>query len=180
MPSSVPSSDPDRGDARRRAPADVDYGELPELTGALRAFGSARRAGGGNKGDLHAQFFRPLLEARRKAADARSAAARVHAFDARILSNALDRALSLIVQSWPDARASVRRAVRAELHERVAGYVRALRLLSERASLVLAADDASKLDAWRAWTGQVAATFEAADRAWMAVQSVVASLPSGG
>ena len=159
---------------RIRDPSQVEYGELPELTRALRALGSARRSGG----SLQSQFFFPLLDARRKSAEARSAHACVRAFDSDELTRALDRAVDRIVAGWPDERASVRRALRAELTERVSGYSRALVVLSKRAATALAADEDARLEAWRGWTVQLAATFAAADRGWISLQSVVDALPS--
>ena len=164
---------------RRRAPSEVEYGELPELTRATRALGSGRRSGGAVGGMLQSEFFMPLLDARRKAAEARSAVVCLRAFDAIALSRALDRSLERIIVSWPDERPSVRRAIRAELRERVSAYTRALDALSHLASVALAADEPAKLDAWRNWTVQLAATFDAADRSWIALRSVVESLPSG-
>jgi hypothetical protein len=158
---------------RARDSTQVEYGELPELTRALRALGSARRGGG----SLQSQFFHPLVDARRKAAEARDAPARVRAFDAAELLKALDRAVDKIVAGWPDDRVSIRRALRAELLDRVSSYGRALDRLSERADEALAADESSRLDAWRAWTSQLAVTFDAADRSWMSLRSAVESLP---
>lgn len=158
---------------RARDPSQVEYGELPELTRGLRALGSARRGGG----SLQAQFFLPLLEARRRAAEARGAQACVRAFESAELLRALGRAIEKIVAGWPDERSSVRRALQAELVERTAIYARALEALSQRAAAALAADEASRLDAWRAWTIQLAATFDAADRSWMSLRPVVDALP---
>lgn len=156
-----------------RGAHEVDYGELPELTRALRALGSSRRTGG----LLQAQFFRPLLEARRKAAEARSAVACLRAFEAAELERALERALDRIAAEWPDARMPARRAVRAEMTERVAVYTRALMRLSDLSAGVLGAAPDAQLAAWRAWTVQLAATFEAADRSWLALASLVQSIP---
>lgn len=156
-----------------RGPRDVEYGELPELTRALRALGSSRRSGGSHQ----LQFFLPLLDARTRAAEARSAGACVRSFDAVELGSALDRSIERILAQWPDDRASARRALRAQLQERVSAYAAALARLSDRATGVLAADEASRLDAWRDWTAQLAATFAAADRSWLALCSVIDSLP---
>jgi hypothetical protein len=161
---------------RGRDPSQVEFGELPELTRALRALGSARRSGGA----MQSQFFLPLVDARRRAAVARTAVARVRAFDVADLGRALARAIERIVVGWPDKRPSVRRALHAELVERVSDYARALALLSERAAAALAAlaaDEPSRLQAWRGWTIQLAATFDAADRSWMSLRSVVDALP---
>src|SRR5437016_1363498 len=143
---------------RIRDSTQVEYGELPELTRALRAFGSARRGGG----SLQSIFFLPLIEARRRAAESRNAHASVRAFDATELRRALDRAIDRLVFEWPDERASARRAMRAELMERASGYADALDILAARASAVLVADQENQPQAWRAWTAQLAATFAAA------------------
>jgi hypothetical protein len=156
-----------------RDPDQVEFGELPELTRALRALGSSRQGGG----TLQSQFFHPLVDARRRAADARSVAARVKAFDAAQLEQALDRAIDRIVAEWPDKRESVRRALRAEMQDRAAPYVKALTLLAERAASAVAAAEPDRLELWRAWTVQLAATFVAADRTWLALKSVVEALP---
>jgi hypothetical protein len=158
---------------RLRDPRDVEYGELPELTRGLRALGSSRRSGG----TLQVRFFHALLDARRRAAEARSAAVCLRCFDAADLGRALDRALTEILSLWPDARDSARRALRAELQERVEPYTAALSTLSLRAVSVMSSDEEGRLDAWRSWTVQLAATFAAADRSWMALQSVVNALP---
>lgn len=162
----------DESRERAREAHRVEYGELPELTRGLRALGSARKGGG-----AQSILFHPLLEARRRAADARTAHGRVRAFDATDLGRALERAIERIVAEWPDTRTSARRALRAELVERVHPYSATLPPLSQRAAEVLEADEARQLDAWRAWTTQLAATFDAADRAWLSIRSVVDALP---
>jgi hypothetical protein len=151
----------------------VDYGELPEFARSTRALGSSRRSGG----ERQSHFFLALLDARRRAELADSPKARVEAFDTAELSRALDRAIERFLTDWPDKRPSVRRALRAELAERVFSYSVALTILAECGRAALAATEAGRLDAWRAWTAQLSATFDAADRAWMAVMSVSDSLP---
>ena len=158
---------------RASDPDQVEYGELPELTRALRALGSSRRSGG----SLQSQFFHPLVDARRRAADARSAPARVRAFDSALLAQALERSIDRIIADWPDKRESVRRALRAEMQERASPYANALAVLADRATEAIAADEPRRLETWRAWTVQLAATFVAADRSWLALRSVVDALP---
>jgi hypothetical protein len=157
---------------RTRDAGSVDYGELPELTRALRALGSSRS--GGNSQVL---FFGPLLEARRRAADARTAHARVRAFSSADLTRALDRAIERIVAEWPDARPPARRALRHQLVERVDSYTVALHDLGHLATALLDADDENQLDRWRAWTRQLTTVFEVADRTWLAIRPVVEALP---
>jgi hypothetical protein len=159
-------------DERIRAAHEVEYGDLPELTRALRALGSSRRSGG----SFQSQFFHPLLDARRRAADARTPAARIRAFDASDLRKALERGIDRIVSDWPDKRDPVRRALRADLWERVLPYSDALEGLGARAQRALDAGESEQLSAWREWTVQLARTFDGADRSWMALRSVVDSL----
>ena len=159
---------------RARRSHEVEYGELPELARTLRALGSPRRSGG----TMQQQFFAPLLDARRLAAASADAEDAVRAFDGAALARAFDRMVEIIVQGWPDTRESARRALRAELRERARDYRAALGALDDRAADLLAASDLERLDAWRAWTVQLAAAFDAADRAWLAVRSIVDALPS--
>ena len=158
---------------RARDASLVEYGELPELTRTLRALGSARRSGG----SMQSQFFLPLVDARRRAAECTTPAECISAFDAGELGRQLEQALERIIAHWPDERPSVRRALRAELFSRVRQYSEALSRLAERADAARTALDESRLDAWRGWTTQLAATFDAADRSWMSLRSVVDVLP---
>jgi hypothetical protein len=157
---------------RARDATTVEYGELPELTRALRALGSSRRGG-----SSQLLLFGPLLEARRRAADARSVYARVRAFSAGDLNRSLERAIERIVADWPDPRPAARRALRHELVERVEGYSAALRELDQWAASAVDADENDRLPAWRRWTRQLLRVFESADRAWLAIRPVVEALP---
>ena len=150
----------------------MEFGELPELTRALRALGSARRSAG----SLHTMFFEPLLEARRAAQSATTPRARLRAFDAVQLQGGLERCVERIVAEWPDTREPARRAIRAQVAERVREYADALSRLADRANDLLAAEDTARLGAWRAWTVQLSVVFQAADRAWLGIESVVSTL----
>lgn len=151
----------------------VDYGELPELARAMRALGSSRRSGG----ERQSHFFLALLDARRRAEQAASPKERLDAFDAAELIRALDRAIERFLADWPDKRPSARRALRAELGERVVPYSESLEVLAVRSSDAIAALEPDRLATWRAWTQQLSVTFDAADRAWIALMSVSDSLP---
>lgn len=159
---------------RQRDARSVDYGELPELTRGLRALGSARH----DARALQNVFFQPLVDALRKAADARDAAGKLKAFEARELARHLDRVLERIVSEWPDARASARRAVRAQLVERVGPYADALDALAIRAAELRDADEGDRLTAWRGWTAQLVTVFSCADRSWLSLQSAASSIPA--
>ena len=159
---------------RSRVAGLVEYGELPEFARALRAMGSSRKSAG----ERQSQFFFALIDARRRAAAGPDADARVRAFDTVELGRALDRVIDKLVSDWPDKRSSARRALRAEVGGRVEPYSVSLRALALRADDVSSAGgadatDATRLAAWRAWTVQLSVVFEAADRSWMALRSVV-------
>jgi hypothetical protein len=159
-------------ESRAPQPHEVEYGELPELTRALRALGSSRRSAG----TAQHTFFRGLLEARRKAAEARTPSARLRAFDAAELEVAMERSIERLVAQWPDAREPARRAIRAQIEERVREYRAALAHLGTLAREAEHAAESSRLVAWRAWTVQLHQAFQAADRSWIAIQAVVDSL----
>ena len=159
---------------RQRDARSVEYGELPELTRGLRALGSSRH----DARALQTVFFQPLMEARRKAAEARDVDARIKAFDPRELVRQLDRILERIISEWPDLRPSARRAVRAQLQERVTPYAHALEELALRAGELRDADEPGRLAAWRAWTLQLATVFSCADRSWLSLQSAANALPA--
>ena len=159
---------------RQRDARSVEYGELPELTRGLRALGSSRH----DARALQSVFFLPLLDARRRAADARDADGRVKAFDAHELSRQLERVVDRIVSEWPDVRPSARRAVRAQLLERVTPYADALTELEARAGELREAGEGDRLTAWRRWTVQLAAVFSCADRSWFSLQSAAGALPA--
>lgn len=155
-----------------REPHLVEFGELPELTRALRALGSARRT----SGSVHTMFFLPLIEARRTAQTASTPRARLNAFDVAQLRAGLERCVDRIVSEWPDAREPARRAIRAQVLERVREYERALEHLRIRSDDLLAAEDTLRLAAWRAWTVQLQVVFQTADRTWLAIEAVVSTL----
>jgi hypothetical protein len=159
---------------RQRDARSVEYGELPELARGLRALGSSRH----DARALQSVFFLPLLDARRRAADARDAEGRVRAFDTRDLRRQLEKVVERIVSEWPDARSSARRAVRAQLQERVAPYADALAELETRADELRQADEGERLTAWRRWTVQLAAVFSCADRSWVSLQSAANAIPA--
>ena len=166
---------------RASTPGDVAYGELPELTRGLRALGSPRHSGAHHRPNvtsrLHSQFFAPLVDARRRAAEARTPAAAIHAFDVAVLRQELDRLIERIVVGWPDARPSARRALRTGLRERAESYALALESLRERAESALSALEEQRLQAWRDWTSQLVSAFQAADRSWISLRTVIERLP---
>lgn len=164
----------EREHERVRLAREVDYGELPELTRGLRALGSSRVGAG----SLQSLFFHSLLDARRRAAEARSAVLCLRAFDAAELGRALERAVERIVLHWPDEREPARRALRAELRERVRPFSVALAALSDRAAEAQKADEPARLAAWREWTAQLTATFVAADQCWIAIRPIIDRLPA--
>jgi len=149
---------------------------IPELTTALRAFGSRR---GHRSRRAHAttdqqRFFAPLLDARRQAVAAKTPSAAMAAFDATALTTAFDTALRELAAHRYGENAPARRALEAELIDLAEPLHGALEHLREIAVKAATSDD---LRVWRAWTRQLSATFEAADRVWISMDAALDSNP---
>jgi hypothetical protein len=150
---------------------------LPELTHALRAFGSRR----GHRGirrmaaDDQRKFFAPLLNARRQAMTAPTADAAMAAFEADLLAKAFEAELSGFAAERYGDNAPARRALEAELIDLTEPLRGALSALGDAArEAVSAADD---LRVWRRWARQLGATFETADRVWLSLDVALDSDP---
>ncbi len=181
------------GDALELAPADdlAAFSTLaaalrarafvfPEVTRALRAYGSRR----GGPGSDHDRFFAPLVEPLRAARDhvARGGdapwRAAEHADAARIAAALHDALAGLARDRFPN-EAPERRALEAELEDLVAPVTDGLRTLGAEADALRDAGEDVRLLRWRAWTAALADTFARADRAWIAALPALAD-PRGG
>lgn len=153
---------------------------LPEVTRALRAYGSRR----GRPGSDHDRFFAALVDPLRAARDhvARGEAepwrAAAHA-DGDAMSAAMHAALTTLAAERFPQLPPERRALEAELHDLIEPVAGALRELSVRAVALREAADDVRLLRWRAWAAALAEAFARADRAWMEALPVLAD-PRGG
>jgi len=148
---------------------------LPEVTRALRAFGSRRRQRDRRGGGAAEQqrFFAPLVDARRIAAKATVPHEVVAAFDAAALGKAFDDTLTAFATTRFGDYPPARRALEAELVDLAEPLHEALRLLEDAGA---AAHDAPRdLHAYRQWYARLRDTFEAADRAWLALDAALDS-----
>jgi len=149
---------------------------LPELTRTLRGFGS-RRGSRGVRDSAHRdqqRFFAPLLDARRKAWGTREPASTIAAFDATSLASAFDAILDSFATERHGDNAPARRALTAELIDLSEPLRQALDTLRESAAEATAATD--DLRRWRDWAMQLRATFETADRVWLALDGALDSM----
>lgn len=150
---------------------------LPELTHALRSFGSRRGSRAIRKtGPTEQQrFFAPLLDARRRAVDAASPPVALEAFDAAVLARAIDEAIQAFAIERYGENGPARRALEAELvdlSEPLQGALERLRAAADRAGASI--DD---LALWRAWATELRTTFEVADRIWMSLDVALDNAP---
>jgi hypothetical protein len=152
---------------------------LPELTRALRALGSRRgsRAVRTSGPSEQIRFFAPLLDARRRAVEADSPLAALEAFDSAPIARAMAAAIHAFAAERCGPDGPAKRALEAELvdlSEPLESAFERLRHASERAGTSL--DD---LRTWRAWAAELRATFEVADRIWLALDAALdgVSLP---
>ena len=159
-----------------------EFAGLPELTLSLRSLGSGRRVSGQFSiagREEQTRFFAPLLEARRKAAGAKSQSEAIAAFNVARIGTALDETVrTLAAQRFP-SRPPARRAFEAALADAVQPLYASLRQLRDRTPLP---EDATDPDRWRAWLDGLRLTFESADRVWTAVDVLLAEnpIPSSG
>ena len=173
----APGSDAGSDAGSDTRPAGEDY-SLPEVTRALRAFGSRR----GLPGSDHDRFFAPLVAALQAARAAHASGAGWHAvdaIDALRVERALRDALGVLAVERAEGSAPDARALEAELEELCEPVFAALAALAECAALVRTSTDARRRDAWCAWTAQLASAFAALDRAWIADLPALADARGG-
>lgn len=148
---------------------------LPELTRTLRALGSRRGMSARADAGEQQRFFAPLITARRQAAQAEGPTDTIAAFDCLTLTRALDATLRRFANDRYTENGPERRAFEAALMdacEPLRESIDALRPLSDEART--AVDD---LRRWRAWSAQLRAIFEVADRAWVGVDAALGTTP---
>lgn len=150
---------------------------LPELTHALRAFGSRRghRSTRATAASDQRRFFAPLLDARRQAVSAGTPGAAMASFDADVLAAAFASELRGFAAERYADHPPARRALEAELTDLSEPLHAALDSLRVAAIAAAASDDDLRL--WRAWAGQLSATFEIADRVWLSLDVALDSSP---
>jgi hypothetical protein len=146
---------------------------VPEVTRALRAFGSRRGQRGARPTGAEEQhrFFSPLLVARRAASVAMTPVEVISAFDADALAKAFNAAIDRFAEDRFRDSPPARRALSAELtdlSEPLLEAIDALRKTARHASV-----DLENLRHWRQWASSVRTTFETADRVWLALDEVL-------
>ena len=148
---------------------------LPEVTRALRVFGSTRAERGKRSAAASDQqkFFAPLLDARRAAGAAGAATAVIAAFDAASLAQAIGNTITGFVTERFAENGPERRALEAELTDLTEPLIVSLQSLAEAADWATASID--DLRRWRQWATQVRAIFEVADRVWVSLDTALDS-----
>jgi acyl transferase domain-containing protein len=122
------------------------------------------------------RFFAPLLEGRRRAAQAISRSQVVAAFDARRLTALIDAMMRAFATERFATRAAARRAFEAELVEIIEPLrdaLQHLRQLAEETSVaegVVVPDDS-----WAHWLAQLRIVFQVADATWPLLGDALAS-----
>jgi hypothetical protein len=148
-----------------------EFAGLPELTVSLRSLGSSRGGARAEQG----QFFGALLEARKRAASAKSMLEVIAAFNVARLGTSLDETLrALAAARFPD-RPPARRAFEAELVDDTQPFYTALRGLRDATPVPGAAVSE---ESWQRWLGALRLVFEAADRAWRSIDVALARVAS--
>ncbi|MGH7720623.1 MAG: hypothetical protein ACREON_17470 [Gemmatimonadaceae bacterium] len=142
---------------------------LPEMMLSLRGFGSHRAQPGAE----HVRFFDLLLEARRRAEQARDTDELVRAFDAPKLRAEVEQRLKeFAAERYPDSSAD-RRAVFAELSDCAAALLAEIDALSGHERALLESESASQFANWRRWSDAVRRIFERADACWFGMLPIL-------
>jgi hypothetical protein len=162
------------------------FEEIPELTLSLRSFGSRRGLPDTDAalavGHDQERFFAPLLDARRRAAEAHSAGEMLAAFDARRLSAALDAAVRAFAAERSAGRPAAQRALEAELLEIVEPLRVSLQQLRDDSEQLVDAGRGEGQDAgarWSAWLERLRFAFRTADATWNPLAAVLTRVPGG-
>jgi hypothetical protein len=105
--------------------------------------------------------------------DAREARAVIAAFDPRELARSLNATVTVFAREVAAGHPARQRALEAELSDGIERLEAALAALQELATA--AAGDVDDLARWRTWAAGVQQVFEAADRAWVAIEPTMES-----
>ena len=154
-----------------------DARALGEMTRGLRSLGARRR--GAAAGSEQSRFFAPLLKARRLAEKAHVGRGPdpLAAFDGEALRTAFAAAIAELARERYPESAPDRRALEAELEECAEPLLDGMTSIVTAANAVRRGSDDSRLMHWRAWSGEVRAIFERADRCWLAMAAALEQAP---
>lgn len=155
------------------------FDELPELMLSLRSFGSRRGTVNESAALSEEQdrFFAPLLDSRRRAAQAASRGQVVAAFEARRLTALIDATLRAFATERFATRVAARRAFEAELFELVEPLREALQLLRGLAEATPAPSATTADEPWILWVEQLRIVFRVADSSWPPLRDALAASP---
>lgn len=150
------------------------FDELPELMLSLRSFGSRRGVHDESAALIESQerFFAPLLDCRRRAAQAITREQIVAAFESRRLTALIDATLRTFATERFAHRLPARRAFEAELFEIVAPLHRELLALRGLAEATMADES------WALWLAQLRVVFHVADSSWPPLRGALATSPA--
>jgi len=156
------------------------FDELPELMLSLRSFGSRR---GGQEPsaaltDNQDRFFAPLLDCRRRAAQAISREQVVAAFESRRLTALIDATLRAFAMERFASRLPARRAFEAELFEIIAPLHRELHALRGLAETPTLPGTTTADESWALWLAQLRIVFHVADSSWPPLRDALAASPT--
>ena len=140
---------------------------------SLRSFGSRRGGHDESAGLIESQdrFFGPLLDCRRRAAQAITREQVVSAFESRRLTALIDATLRAFATERFANRLPARRAFEAELFEIIAPLHQELQALRRLAEVTMADES------WALWLAQLRVVFHVADSSWPPLRGALAASP---
>jgi len=155
------------------------FDELPELMLSLRSFGSRRGLPNDEAAlpEEQGRFFAPLLDCRRRAAQAISRGQVLAAFEARRLTALIDATVRAFAAERFATRVQARRAFEAELFEIVEPLREALQELRGLAEESSGESTTITDELWTLWLAQLRVVFRIADSSWPLVRDALTTLP---
>ena len=148
---------------------------IPELMAHLRVMGSLRAKPGSD----HDRWFAALLEARRRAHESATPAARRAAVDVPALRAALEATIEAFAFARHKRSAPDRRAFAEELRDLAVGYVAALDQLGVASEALARTAPAERFVRWHEWVEALRRVFTEADAAWEEALPVLADSRGG-
>jgi hypothetical protein len=154
--------------------------QLPELTRALRGFGSRRARPGSDHDRFFAPLLAPLVAARQAPERGEMPQLLLDGFDAGRIRHAVSATLTSFAAARFADSAPDRRALDAELQELAEGFYLGLVELGVMADAVRQSPVDTRFARWRDWAATLVRVFERADYCWLTAVPVLVEAHATG
>jgi len=151
---------------------------MPELTRALRAFGSRRGSPGASHDASHDAWFAPILSARRAIEGVTDPLRQVELLNADRLAESMTKVIAELAAIQAPTDLPAQRAIEAVLEEAAEPLFVAITRMALAADALRGGALDTRMADWRRWVATVRAVFVAIDDSWRRGAAVL-GLPNG-